>query len=70
MKAKATFIINKKRTTSSKLASEYARVLCSNQKPFFLQQNDICSNKVKEENLKLKSENGVLGQYIENLMQV
>ena len=52
------------------MASEYARVLCSNQKPFFLQQNDICSNKVKEENLKLKSENGVLGQYIENLMQV
>ena len=37
---------------------------------FFLQQNDFCSNKVKEENLKLKSENGVLGQYIENLMQV
>merc|ERR1711988_652484 len=26
-------------------------------------------DKVKEENLKLKSENGVLGQYIENLMQ-
>jgi Short coiled-coil protein len=25
---------------------------------------------VKEENLKLKSENSVLGQYIENLMQV
>ena len=27
-------------------------------------------DKVKEENLKLKSENTVLGQYIENLMQV
>jgi hypothetical protein len=27
-------------------------------------------DKVKEENLKLKSENSVLGQYIENLMQV
>ena len=26
-------------------------------------------DKVKEENLKLKSENTVLGQYIENLMQ-
>jgi len=26
-------------------------------------------DKVKEENLKLKSENSVLGQYIENLMQ-
>ena len=27
-------------------------------------------DRVKEENLKLKSENTVLGQYIENLMQV
>ena len=32
--------------------------------------SQLYPHQVKEENLKLKSENGVLGQYIENLMQV
>ena len=37
---------------------------------FLLEHHFNPHHQVKEENLKLKSENGVLGQYIENLMQV
>ena len=39
-----------------------------NSPPFFITDLSSRVDSVKEENLKLKSENQVLGQYIENLM--
>ena len=45
--------------------TEWTRYNC-----FLICDINLNPHQVKEENLKLKSENGVLGQYIENLMQV
>ncbi|XP_035682612.1 short coiled-coil protein B-like [Branchiostoma floridae] len=56
-------------------AEEKARLICQTDCVIAYSNVNVCSldlsqrvDAVKEENLKLKSENQVLGQYIENLM--